>query len=219
MSRTETIGDATLHLGDCYAFEQSVWHDHAVITDPPYGIQFEHKTLGGIANDETPPDIRGLAMSKQCIIWGGHHFTDQLPRQPRWLMWLKHDAGLFEKRDHGSFDLAWTNLGGSVRAFRNIWDGSIRQGEEFGKPSLHPTQKPIALMEWCVEMTEGPVFDPFMGSGTTGVAALRLKRPFVGIEIDPVHFDRACRRIEEALKQPRLFAGAQTKSTQGALEL
>lgn len=215
--RTEIIGDATLILGDCREVVPTLQRVDAVVTDPPYGIEYVHQHLGGIVGDDAPADVRTFPTLGQCIIWGANHFADQLPRGTRWLMWLKHDAGLFDKRGHAPFDIAWTNLGGSGRAFRNIWDGSIRQGDEFGTASVHPTQKPIALMEWCVEMTAGLVLDPFMGSGTTGVACARLGRKFIGIEIEPKYFDIACKRIEEAWKQPRLFEEPRPKPVQEAL--
>lgn len=177
----------------------------AVVTDPPYGIMFKHKKLGGIAGDHTTPDIRFiLNIGRTRIVWGGHHFADQLPTQTRWLMWLKHDPGLFKQRDHGSFDLAWTDIGGSVRAMKSIWDGSIREGEEYGKPSVHPAQKPVALMMWCAEMVDAgaTILDPFMGSGTTGIACIRTGRRFIGIEISPEYYAIAKARIERELAQP-----------------
>ena len=70
----------------------------------------------------------------------------------------------------------------------------------------HPTQKPLPLMTWCVEFTTGTVLDPFMGSGTTGVACAQLGRKFIGIEIDRKYFDIACERIDNAYRQERMFA-------------
>jgi DNA modification methylase len=70
----------------------------------------------------------------------------------------------------------------------------------------HPSQKPTRLLQKIVLRTQGMVFDPFMGSGTTGVACARLGRPFVGIEIEPAYFDIACERIAAAYAQQRLFA-------------
>jgi hypothetical protein len=100
--------------------------------------------------------------------------------------------------------LAWTDLGGAAKALRLIWDGSIKQGKGAGQPHQHPTEKPIELMEWCISRTVGKIiFDPFMGSGTTGVAAVNLGRGFVGVEIEPKYFDIACRRTQAALDAPK----------------
>lgn len=219
MSRVEVIGDATLHLGDCREIVPALVVG-AVVTDPPYGISHEHKTLGGIVGDDAPFDPAFLlAVGKQHVIWGANHFASRLPDATRWLMWLKHDPGLFGTRGHAPFDLAWTDLGGAGRAMRHIWDASIREGEWFGKPNCHPHQKPAELMAWCVSMTEGVVLDAFMGSGSTGVGATWQGRAFIGIEIEPRYFDIACERIEAARKQPRLFTEPAPPPTQGALGL
>jgi site-specific DNA-methyltransferase (adenine-specific) len=103
--------------------------------------------------------------------------------------------------------LAWTNIDGVIRVHRQVWRGIVREGEEnvVNEDKCHPAQKPVALMRWCVSMTTGTVLDPYMGSGTTGVACARAGRQFVGIEIDPTHFETACRRIEAAYRQPDLF--------------
>lgn len=86
--------------------------------------------------------------------------------------------------------------------------------------SGHPTEKPVALMElWIANSTScgQTVLDPFMGSGTTGVACANLGRKFIGIELDERYFDIACERIAEAYKQPRLFAEPAAKPVQGSL--
>ena len=72
-------------------------------------------------------------------------------------------------------------------------------------------------MEWCIERTAGTVLDPFMGSGTTGVACAKMGRKFIGIEIDPKYFDIACERIRKAYDQPDLFVEPPAKATQEAL--
>ena len=212
-SRIEQIGDATLYLGDCREIALGLSAD-VVITDPPYGMSRHisgHKViarLGSVTGDDEPFDPAiCLATGTEHIIWGANHFASRLSDQTRWLMWQKHDASLFGKRSTAPFELAWTDLGGAGRAIRWIWDGSIRQGERAGTEHCHPTEKPIEVMAWCVGLTgligEGRVLDPFMGSGTTGIATLRLGRKFIGIEIEERWFDAACRRIEAETRQAR----------------
>lgn len=88
--------------------------------------------------------------------------------------------------------------------------------------SEHPTEKPVPLMEVWIKNSSRPgetILDPFMGSGTTGVAAVRNSRNFIGIEIEPRYFDIACRRVAEALKQPDMFVDAPSPTKQEAFEL
>jgi site-specific DNA-methyltransferase (adenine-specific)/modification methylase len=97
----------------------------------------------------------------------------------------------------------------------------MRKGERGYKYRDHPTQKPIAVMEWCLSFLPDcqTILDPFMGSGTTGVACAKLGRKFIGIEIEPRYFDIACKRIEDAYKQPDLFIEPPKKPEQlGILE-
>ena len=104
-------------------------------------------------------------------------------------------------------ELAWTNVPGVLRIHRQVWRGMIREGEEnlvHGR-KLHPAQKPVALLTWCVATTTGTVLDPYMGSGTTLVACVRLGRPCIGIELNADHFAVACARVEEELQQLALF--------------
>jgi len=98
-------------------------------------------------------------------------------------------------------ELAWTNFDANAKVFD--WTIAATNAERVG----HPTQKPIALMRWCIEQAGNPqtVLDPFMGSGTTGVAAIQMGRKFIGIEREPKYFDIACKRIEAASKQVDMF--------------
>jgi site-specific DNA-methyltransferase (adenine-specific)/modification methylase len=201
------VGNATLYQGNCLDILPHIQAD-AIVTDPPYGIGYRPRVGGGapIAGDDKPFDPRPfLNIGTQHIFWGAHHFAERLPSESRWLVWVKVTPDLWAKRDQAAADLAWTDLGGCVRAIKHIWDGSIMEGEWFGKKRIHPGQKPTELMMWCVQFTSGTVLDPFMGSGTTGVACHRLGREFIGIEIDPEHFKIACGRIEDAQSQAELF--------------
>ena len=134
-------------------------------------------------------------MGIPSIVWGGNYFDLPPTRAP--LVWDKNNAG----RDFADFELAWTNL--DMVARRIVFRPMSMDG---GK--LHPTQKPIEVMRWCVGHlpdTAETILDPYMGSGTTGVAAVKMNRKFIGIEREPSYFDIACKRISDALKQPDLF--------------
>ena len=219
--RVEQIGDATLYLGDCLDILPTLGKVDAVVTDPPYGIAekwkggFSTKHGWGKAKDESvirnewdgrPLDRDALrivlAAAREHIIWGGNYF--ELPPSRCWLVWNKPERGF----TLAEAELAWTNRDNVVRVFDCPRSEPDRE---------HPTQKPVALMSWCVQKTSGVVLDPFMGSGTTGVACAKLGRKFIGIEIHEPYFDIACRRIEEAYRQPRLFAEPRPKATQDNL--
>jgi site-specific DNA-methyltransferase (adenine-specific) len=209
MSRIERIGEATLYLGDCLEILPTLGKVDAVVTDPPYGIG-AGTGIGKVTKegsdfrqcaqwDGSPPE-RGLfdlllTVSSQQIIWGGNYFD--LPPSKAFLIWDKLQPEQFSL---AMAEQAWTNLDMPAKIFR--WKSMSING---GAPKHHPTQKPVDLMGWCVEKTTGAVCDPFMGSGTTGVACVKLGRRFIGIEMEPKYFDIACRRIEEAYKQPDMF--------------
>jgi site-specific DNA-methyltransferase (adenine-specific)/modification methylase len=224
-----TIGDATLYLGDCLEILPTLPKVDAVITDPPYGIGESHKRnatrgkpfgsridnkntrgpfvapidYGAYEWDSKPADNAAIAWCVEApaaIIWGGNYFD--VPPSAKWLVWDKQNSG-----DFADCELAWTSLPGAVRVFRHMWNGMLRASER-NIPRVHPTQKPIALLKWCVEQANRPetIADPFMGSGTTGVACANLGRKFIGIEIERKYFDIACERIENAYRQQRMFA-------------
>ena len=134
-------------------------------------------------------------------MWGGQYFN--LPPSGSWLIWDK----VVREFTSGHAELAWTNLGLPVRAFNSATCLLANEGK------LHPTQKPLKLMRWCLAFIPDAqtILDPFMGSGTTGVAAVQMGRKFIGIERDPGYFDIACRRIEQAQRQGDMFiSGAET---------
>lgn len=216
MSRIETIGDCTLYLGDCREVLPTLGKVDAVVTDPPYGIGFGEKhtkwseNRGVVLGDwdrETPDILPLLDVGAHQIIWGGERFG--LPVSRGWLTWAKPDAA----PTFASTEFAWTNLDRPARHFTYAV-GAVN-AERVG----HPTQKPLALMEWCLGFLPDAetICDPFMGSGTTGVACVRMGRRFIGIERHEPYFNIACRRIEEAYKQPRLFAEPKPSPKQEAL--
>jgi site-specific DNA-methyltransferase (adenine-specific)/modification methylase len=215
-SRKETLAEGVeLYLGDCREILPTLGKVDAVVTDPPYGIGENSKRVASRGKMATPIDYGhfdwdrepmdavalGLIRTKSDwqIIFGGNYFP--LPPATCWLVWDKLNGD----NDFADCELAWTNIPKAVRRIQWRWNGMIRA--EAGTRE-HPTQKPREVMKWCIEhLPSGcrTLLDPFMGSGTTGVAAVKLGRKFIGIEIESRYFEIALRRISEALKQPDLF--------------
>jgi site-specific DNA-methyltransferase (adenine-specific) len=210
------IGDATLYLGDCMDILPTLGKVDAVITDPPYGINFaknphsqsciKHEKMDW---DKSAPDdevIRYIcSFSDIQIIWGGNYFD--MPASQSFLVWDKMQPENFSM---AMAEFAFFNKKRPAKIFR-------MHPASFSKE--HPTQKPLELMLWCIEQAGTPqtILDPFMGSGTTGVAAIQMGRKFIGIEREPKYFEIACKRIEAAYAQGQLFAPEPMKQTQGAL--
>jgi site-specific DNA-methyltransferase (adenine-specific) len=213
MSRCETLADGvTLYLGDCREIAPTLPRPDAVISDPPYGLG--DKWQGGAAKwplrhrdgldqngggwDATTCDFvyRLPELAAVCVIWGGHLYD--LPTARGWLAWDK----IIREFSSGHLELAWTTIDQPIRAF------SYSHGQLATEGKTHPTQKPLPLMEWCIQQARVPagglILDPYCGSGTTGVAAVRMGHRFTGIEIEPRYFDTACRRIAAELARPRL---------------
>jgi len=217
-TNVRVIGDATLYLGDCRDILPTLPRVDAVITDPPYGIGITKSNrlavsrgMGGLDWDDAAPpqELINMLLAKgnQSIVWGGNYFS--LPPTKCVLVWDKQNDG----RDFADIEIAWSNVESVARIFRmrpmNMDGGKV-----------HPTQKPLALMKWCIEQAGNPqtILDPFMGSGTTGVAAAQMGRKFIGIEREPKYFDIACERIERAYAQGTLFDPAErAKPEQPAL--
>ncbi len=214
--KSKQIGDCTLYLGDCLEILPTLGKVGAVVTDPPYGLGEARsgnssrsklacsRDYGDAAWDDVPISptlLRSvLGAGERCIIFGGNYYD--LPPTSCWLVWDKENG----ENDFADCELAWTNLPKAVRRIKFMWHGMLRKnGETRGD---HPTQKPIGVMQWCLGHVPDAqtILDPFMGSGTTGVACVNLGRKFIGIEIEEKYFDIACKRIEEAYRQPRLFA-------------
>lgn len=216
--RKEVIGDCTLYLGDCLEVMPTLGRFDACVTDPPYGVNLKtdnSRFSGGnnrkdkgkgsasgakILNDAGPFDPTPLfCMASDFIVWGWNNYADKLPKGTA-LVWIKRNDAAF-----GSFlsdaEIAWYSNGHGVYCNRDLSNNGIALERQ------HPTQKPVSLMEWCLGFIpkSETILDPFMGSGTTGVACVNLDRKFTGIELDPDYFDIACKRIEEAYKQPKLF--------------
>lgn len=224
IKREVVIGDCRLLLGDCTEILRAVGKVSALITDPPFGIKMDRGAGGGGYDGfgkgikRTPRTYAGgwdgdrpsretfsllLESAQRHIIWGGNYFSDFLPVSQKWLWWDK----LQTMPSYSDGELAWTSLdGASTKKF--VYNGSGLHAKE--QDRQHPTQKPVELMRWCLGFVKDAqtILDPFMGSGTTGVACAKEGRSFIGIEIDEGYFDIACSRIEKAYAQPDMFIEA-----------
>lgn len=207
------IGNATLYLGDCMDILPTLPKVDAVITDPPYGINIANNPVRQMHeksdwDTSTPPqEVLNCVLSKSelQIIWGGNYFD--LPPSQCFLVWDKVQPQNFSL---AMCEMAWCSKKSPAKMHRQ---------SVLSYRKDHPTQKPVELMVWCIEQAGNPqtILDPFMGSGTTGVAAIQLGRSFIGIEREPKYFDIACKRIEQAIAQGQLFEPEQPKQTQEPL--
>jgi DNA modification methylase len=219
MTRIETIGDATLYLGDCSNILADLQAD-ALVTDPAYGINAARDRKSqkhgwrdydepGWDKERTPPELVSLAVSraKHAIVWGGNYWSDVLPPTSKWLSWDKGQTD-FSLAD---FELAWCSFDGAARRLTYSRSKAMQDGKE------HPTQKPVEVTKWSLQqLPKGcrSILDPFMGSGTTGVAAIGLGFKFFGVERVEKYFDIACRRIEDATKRPDMFVQIEKRATE-----
>ena len=195
------IGNATLYRGDCMDVLPTLPKVDAVITDPPYGIGIAanpvrqaHEKLDW---DSSVPDACVLnavvSAGDLAVVWGGNYFA--LPPSQCFFVWDKVQPQDFSL---AMCEQAWTNKKGPAKLYRQPVLSYRKE---------HPTQKPMELMKWCIEQAGNPqtILDPFMGSGTTGVAAVQMGRKFIGIEREPKYFDIACKRIEDAQRMVDMF--------------
>ena len=191
-----------------------------VLTDPPYGIGEARKVhkratdgarRGGFGNvlptffppsewDDEPPSsetIRAvIAAGRHAILWGGNYFN--VPPSSKWLVWDKDNA----ETDFADCELAWTNLRGAVRRKRFRWNGALQEyGGKDKEIRVHPTQKPVPVMRWCIEQAGdvASILDPFLGSGTTLLAARDLGIRATGIEREERYCEIAARRLAQGV--------------------
>lgn len=238
MTSPVVIGGATLYCGDARAVLPALGGGaDAVVTDPPYGIgeaagkaktrtsgltskirnaQLYRRDYGDSEWDDEPISDELMAAvraaAKWQIIFGGNYYN--LPPTSCWLVWDKLNGDT----DFADCELAWTNLPKAVRRLRLLWNGCMRVERHIERE--HPTQKPVGVMSWCLQHLPDDaqiILDPFMGSGTTGVACAQLGRKFIGIEREQKYFDIACKRIEAAYAQGRLFAETEKAPEQTSL--
>jgi DNA modification methylase len=215
MSRVEVIGNATLYLGDCRDVLPTLGKVDAVVTDPPYGIQhasnwqssWTNTSIAGDASVEVRDEVLAALDGTRAIVFGswkrakpnGTHTV---------LIWDKGDAA-----GMGDLSVPWKPnheeiyiIGKGFLGKRDsgILRHSIITWESQGRS--HPHEKPVSIMCALIAKADAEtILDPFMGSGTTGVAAVQMQRKFIGIEREPKYFDIACKRIEDAQRQGNLF--------------
>lgn len=179
----------------------------SLVTDPPYGIceaDGKNKSRGNLAqsrdygaeswDDETCESgvFEGIRLTRLQVIFGGNYY--RLPPSSCWLVWDKENGNT----DFADCELAWTNRTSAVRIKRHLWSGMRRKN---GESRVHPTQKPLDVIRWAAGFTEGTILDPFIGSGTTLVAAKQLGRFGIGIELE----ERYCGIAKQRLRQKVLF--------------
>lgn len=211
--RRNVIGDCTLFLADCALVLPTLTRMSAVVTDPPYGIgasggvgKYGVMKWSGPADlkwDDAPPSSAlldtVLRAADYHIIWGVNYLP--LPPARCLLVWDK--GACFRNRNFAEAELAWTSLDRPVKIFTR--DPLARKDYHRGRQ--HPNEKPVPLLDWCLSLLPAgcnTILDPFMGSGTTGVACVRAGKRFVGIEREVRYFEAACQRIDEARRCPTL---------------
>jgi site-specific DNA-methyltransferase (adenine-specific) len=200
-------GQVTIYHGDCREMDLRALVDHppVLVTDPPYGIAYRTSSSRSVAaeahdwpavvGDDAPFDpAHLLALDMPSVLWGANNYASRLPSSQTWLVWSKRLAGIVN--DSADCELAWSNIGGPARVFQHPWMGMLRASES--GEAYHPTQKPVALMRWVLMLCPpGTVLDPYMGSGSTLVAAVCEGRRAVGIEIEERYCEIAVQRLRQ----------------------
>jgi site-specific DNA-methyltransferase (adenine-specific) len=198
-----------IYHGDCREILPALPKVDLVLTDPPYGLKwtgvgFKDSTSQWRSGADMQWDIRPdaeilqgiISGADKYIIWGGNYFASDLGDCPGVLIWDKETGA----NSFADAELAWSNVTGTTRIFRHQWCGAFKDSER-GLKSQHPTQKPEALMGWCLKLakTTGPVLDPFMGSGTTLVACKQAGLQCTGIEREEKYCEIAANRLRQGV--------------------
>lgn len=203
----------TIYHGDCREILPDLPKVDLVLTDPPYGAK--HYSQDGIwgrgalakPSDygdftwENPLDneVLQLILSKgrSHIIWGGNYYAHHLPMGTCWLVWDKENGNNMT----GDCELAWTSLDGAIRQYKSRWSGMLQGNMKNKEYKWHPTQKPLSLISWCLFRATNAetILDPFLGSGTTAVAAKKLGRECIGIEIEEKYCEIAVKRLAQSV--------------------
>ena len=197
-----------IYHGDCRRILPELPEVDLVVTDPPYGINLEtayrQRGRGRLAQCRDYAPIHGDDeefdpqpwLAYPAILWGANYYCSKLPKSSGWLVWDKRCGRM--QNDQADGELAWSNFVKGVRIFHHEWNGFVRDSEK--GVGYHPTQKPVALMKWCLSLKwtpEGTILDPFMGSGTTLRAAKDLNRKAIGIEIEEQYCEIAAKRLAQ----------------------
>lgn len=213
------MSDYRLIHGDCLEVLPGLDGVDALISDVPYGMNYRHGASYSqekrvqtrhvdvkIIGDDKPFDPVPFLKYKVIALFGANHFANRLPNSKGWIVWVKRPG--MRPMDFSDCELIWTNQNTHIKMIEHMWSGVCR-ATEAGEETVHPTQKPVAVMRWIIEELTNPgdlICDPFMGSGTTGVAAIQTGRRFIGVEKDAAYFKIAQKRLAGA--QPPLFTEA-----------
>lgn len=209
--RKEVIGGCTLYLGDCLEVMPTLGKVDAVVTDPPYGVSFQSNRRKErhlkIYNDDSNALLlfaTSLEPSHSLYVFGRWENLADIPKPKSVITWVKDNHSMGDlNHEHGRQTELCFFYGGEKHFFKKRPNDVIRCARTGN--NLHPTEKPVPLMEVICGWTDGVIVDPFMGSGTTGVACAKMGRKFIGIEMEEKYFDIACKRVEEAYEQPDLL--------------
>jgi site-specific DNA-methyltransferase (adenine-specific) len=219
-------GRVVLYRGDCRDVLPMIAPESValLLTDPPYGVseRTDRKAKGrsnaadcndfpAVYGDNEPFDPAHLLRFPRVVLFGANHYATRLPTSATWLVWDKLDGLATDKRslgfnDNADCELAWTNLGGPARLVAHRWTGMIKASEKDDR-RLHPTQKPVILMQRIIAEYTKPddlIVDPYAGSGSTIVAARNLGRRVIGVEYESAYCDVIVQRMAQGL----LFGGA-----------
>lgn len=211
--RVEVIGDATLYLGDCLTILPVLPKVDAVITDPQYGIGLDYQN--GMTDDAQHVTMVAVKATQLCFgkadlvsITPGN-INHYLYPKPTWTLCWFNRAG----NGSGPWGFSCWQPILCYGSDPYLATGKGRRGDyiehsEISEINGHPCPKPERFMQkWIdrVAFNAEIIADPFMGSGTTGVACMNLGRKFIGVEIEERYFNIACERIENAQRQKRMF--------------
>jgi site-specific DNA-methyltransferase (adenine-specific) len=207
---TSDCGTVRLICGDCLEVLPTLGKVDAVVTDPPYGVGFAGSNAStlkwdAIANDDGALNLREV-LNQGCTVvsFGANKYPNQLPHRGRWICWDKRVDPKCDAMIGSPIELAWTNKTSGFDRIYRVQHGGVLNDGKVGVRRLHPTQKPVSLMAAILQdytQSSETILDPFMGSGTTGVACVQTGRKFIGIELEPKYFEIAKRRISDELNR------------------